>query len=288
MRSSRRFSKRCPRRVESSPHLTVAPGEFHYRLPHRLGTWRPGSHPATSLGTGQEFVSHANLLDRPDPRRLDLRASLRDIRGDWLVRVHRQRAAVPVQVIVDVSASMAFGAHASEAAGRRGFRRSAGPERLSRRRCARHGCVRRARANGFVRAAPSWSRQRHADGLTLEELHGRWKWRGWAPSRRLCTTPGRAGLIFLVSDFHWPLDRLERTLDLLRPRMSMPMVVWDPAETQPPAENGLLSVWDVESRSQRTLWMRRSLRARWIEAVDAATHGPDGAPGAPKVSDRST
>ena len=50
-----------------------------------------------------------SLYDRPDPRRLDLRASLRDIRGDWLVRVNRQRAAVPVQVIVDVSASMGFG-----------------------------------------------------------------------------------------------------------------------------------------------------------------------------------
>ena len=45
------------------------------------------------------------------------------------------------------------------------------------------------------------------------------------------------------------------------------MVVWDPAETQPPTGNGLLSVWDVESRSQRTLWMRPSLRDRWTQAV---------------------
>src|SRR5512138_61491 len=88
----------------------TAPGEFHYRLPRRLGTWRPGSHPATSLGTGQEFVSHASLYDRPDPRRLDLRASLRNVRGDWLVRVYRQRAGIPVHVVVDVSASMSFGA----------------------------------------------------------------------------------------------------------------------------------------------------------------------------------
>ncbi len=87
----------------------ITPGEFHYRIPRRLGAWRPGSHPATSLGAGQEFVSHMSLYHRPDPRRLDLRASLRDIRGDWLIRVNRQRAAVAVHVIVDVSASMAFG-----------------------------------------------------------------------------------------------------------------------------------------------------------------------------------
>src|SRR5688572_13742883 len=83
--------------------------EFHYRIPRRLGAWRPGSHPATSLGAGQEFVSHVSLYDRPDPRRLDLRASLREVRGDWLVRVNRQRVSVPVHVIADVSTSMTFG-----------------------------------------------------------------------------------------------------------------------------------------------------------------------------------
>jgi hypothetical protein len=56
--------------------------EFHYRLPQRVAGWRPGSHPGSSLGVGQEFVSHASLYDWPDPRRLDLRASVREVRGD--------------------------------------------------------------------------------------------------------------------------------------------------------------------------------------------------------------
>jgi uncharacterized protein (DUF58 family) len=244
----------------------TAPGEFHYRLPRRLGTWRPGSHPATSLGTGQEFVAHASLYDRPDPRRLDLRASLRDIRGDWLVRVNRQRAAVPVQVIVDVSASMAFGsvrpklqvvADFVESLGQSAFRvgDSLGmaafdenermdlfvPALLSRGTGVLMASLLRNCSAGGSGAA----------GLEQAALH----------------YAGRAELIFLVSDFHWPLDRLERTLDLLASGYVVPMVVWDPAETQPPTQNGLLSIWDVESRSQRTLWMRPSLRARWIEAI---------------------
>jgi hypothetical protein len=78
---------------------------------------------------------------------------------------------------------------------------------------------------------------------------------------------GRAGLIFLVSDFHWPLERLDPILDLLAHAYVVPMIVWDPAETTPPTETGLLSVWNVESRSQRTLWMRPSLRARWVDAI---------------------
>jgi hypothetical protein len=47
------------------------------------------------------------------------------------------------------------------------------------------------------------------------------------------------------------------------------MVVWDHAEISPPEQPGLLSVWDVESHSQRTLWMRPRLRARWLEAIGA-------------------
>src|SRR5262249_23951331 len=70
----------------------------------------PGSHQASSTGAGQEFVSHARLYDRPDPRRLDLRTSLRSLDGDWLVRVNRQRAGVSVHAVVDLSESMRFGA----------------------------------------------------------------------------------------------------------------------------------------------------------------------------------
>lgn len=244
----------------------IAPGEFHYRLPRRLGTWRPGSHPATSLGTGQEFVSHASLYDRPDPRRLDLRASLRDIRGDWLVRVNRQRAAVPVQVIVDVSASMSFGSVRSklqvvadfiESLGLSAFRVGDSLGMAAFDEHERMDLFMPAvlsRGTGTLMA--SRLRQCAAGGSGaggLEEAASHYA--------------GRAGLIFLASDFHWPLDGLERTLDLLASAYVVPMIVWDPAEMAPPAENGLLPVWDVESRSTRTLWMRPSLRARWIAAI---------------------
>src|SRR6185312_10852246 len=83
--------------------------EFHYRLPGRVSGQRPGSHRGSSIGAGQEFVAHMSLFHRPDPRRLDLRASLRTLNEDWLVRVNRQRAGVAVRAIVDVSASMTFG-----------------------------------------------------------------------------------------------------------------------------------------------------------------------------------
>ncbi|HEU4626240.1 MAG TPA: hypothetical protein VFS52_15830 [Steroidobacteraceae bacterium] len=244
----------------------TAPAEFHYRLPRRLGAWRPGAHPASSLGAGQEFVAHANLFDRPDPRRLDLRASLRDIRGDWLVRVNRQRAAVPVHVLVDVSASMTFGAPMSklnvvaefvEALGQSAFRLgdAVGMSAFDTRE----------RMDLFVPAVLS-----RGMGARMAALLRECEARGQDASGladAAARLAGRPGLIFLASDFHWPLERLEPVLDALAHAYVVPMVVWDVAEVEPPAHSGLLSVWDVESQSRRTLWMRSKLRARWHEAV---------------------
>src|SRR3954470_14913626 len=83
--------------------------EFRYRSPHPVGGWRTGSHEGTAPGAGLEFATHLRLHDRPDPRRLDLRASMANLRSEWLVRVNRQQAAMTVRLLVDVSASMRFG-----------------------------------------------------------------------------------------------------------------------------------------------------------------------------------
>jgi hypothetical protein len=242
-------------------------GEFHYRIPRRLGAWRPGSHPATSLGAGQEFVSHTSLYHRPDPRRLDLRASLRDIRGDWLIRVNRQRAAVPVQVIVDVSASMGFGSVRSklhvvadfiEVLGRSAFRvgdalgMSAFDER---ERLDLHVPALLSRGTASVMA--SLLRSCKPEGTSAAGL-----------IEAVQRHAGRAGLVFLVSDFHWPLERLDEALDLLARAYVVPIVVWDAAEMQAPAHSGLVSLRDAESGGLRTLWMRPALRAQWTASVE--------------------
>jgi hypothetical protein len=243
-----------------------APAEFHYRLPHRFGGWRPGSHPASTLGAGQEFVSHMSLYDRPDPRRLDLRASLSDIRGVWLIRVNRQRAAVPVQMLVDVSASMAFGSPRSKLHVVADFAESLGQSAFRvGDALGMSGFDSTERTDLFVPALLSRGtgtlisallRNCVADGRGME---------GLAEAAR--RHAGRSALIFIISDFHWPLDRLEAVLDLLAHAYVVPMVVWDSSEIAPPAQTGLLSVWDVESHSQRTLWMRPELRTRWLESV---------------------
>ena len=240
--------------------------EFHYRLPGRVGGHRLGSHPGSSVGAGQEFVAHVNLYDRPDPRRLDLRASLRSVRGDWLVRVYRQRTGIPVHVVVDVSSSMRFGARRSKLAIVSDF-----VEALGR------SAFRVGDALGML----AFDARERMD-LFMPAMLGRGTGSVMADMLRQCTTSaggieglekaalhlaGREGLVFLVSDFHWPLDRLSGVLDLLAHAFVVPMIVWDPAEIQPPTRDALAAVHDAESGVRRTLWMRPKLRAQWHEAV---------------------
>jgi hypothetical protein len=79
---------------------------------------------------------------------------------------------------------------------------------------------------------------------------------------------GRRGLIFIASDFHWPLHRLGSVLDLLAHSYVVPLVVWDPAEIQPPKHDGLMPLRDVESGSRSTVWLRPRMRERWHDAVE--------------------
>jgi uncharacterized protein (DUF58 family) len=237
--------------------------EFVYRLPRRVSGWRPGSHPGSSLGAGQEFVSHANLFDRPDPRRLDLRASLRSIRGDWLVRVTRQRANVPVHLVVDVSRSMSFrsklgvAAVFAESLSQSAFRVGDALGMVafdSRERRDLFMPPMLSRGVGGVMAAMLRKAEGGAGGIEgLEDAAAH--------------LAGRHGLLFLVSDFHWPLDRLGAVLDLLAPAYVVPMILWDRAETEPPARDAVALLRDAESSARRTMWIRPKIRSAWRDAV---------------------
>ena len=80
---------------------------------------------------------------------------------------------------------------------------------------------------------------------------------------------GRQGLVFIVSDFHWPLAGMSLALDALVHAFVVPVVIWDAAEIHPPAHDGLAQLRDVESGAQRTLWMRRRTREKWQESANA-------------------
>jgi uncharacterized protein (DUF58 family) len=58
---------------------------------------------------GIEFAGHSNLIDYPDPRRIDIRQSMRDPLEQIYVRIFNQRSTTPVMVVTDLSSSMNYG-----------------------------------------------------------------------------------------------------------------------------------------------------------------------------------
>ncbi|MCB1915304.1 MAG: hypothetical protein KDG52_06260 [Rhodocyclaceae bacterium] len=242
--------------------------EFHYRFGKRASAWRPGAHPGSALGAGEHFVAHTSLFARPDPRRIDLRASLRDPRGDWLVRLARQRSHVPVAAVVDVSASMDFGAPSRKldlvadfvSALGRACLAAGDPLSLSAfdMTCRDDLHLPPSRQPGLAdllaaRLRTAACPARGHDGL----------------SAALAPLAGRQALVFLVSDFHGYGRELESALDLLGRARVTPIVVWSPAEITPPNGEGLLRLRDLESGRLRELWLRPRLRQRWQAAVAA-------------------
>lgn len=242
--------------------------EFHYRLPGRVAGGRPGAHAGTALGTGQMFVTHVSLFQMPDPRRLDLRASLRSLQGDWLVKLNRQRSATRLMALVDVSASMAFGmprrklevaADVVEAIGLSAYRLGDAAGLAAFDSDVREDLFRPASVSrGAGPAMAQALRECVAEGRSAEGVR-----------RAAEQIAGRDGLVFLISDFHWPLDELAPLIDRLRPARLVPIVVWDPAEADPPAHDAYTWVRDSESGASRHVWLRPALRARWRDAVAA-------------------
>ena len=241
--------------------------EFVYRLPGNALNTRPGAHRSGSRGPGLNFVSHARLMDQPDPRRLDLRASLSNLRKEWLVRVNQQRSAIAISAIVDVSSSMRFGSKISVAAD---FVEALGYS---------------AGGLGDAVSMYAFDNTMRFD-LTLPARYGRGTGQNMAATIKSCTTSGSAtanidafaqcvesvtsntALVFIVSDFHFPIDHLEKTLDPLAGTLVVPVVIWDRVEVEPPpAGNRLLSVRQLGSSDQRHIWLSPQKRSEWRENV---------------------
>ena len=243
--------------------------EFHYRLPMRAGGSRPGSHPGSSFGAGQAFAMHARLFDHPDPRRVDLRASLRAIPAEWLVRIHLQRVAVPVYVVIDVSASMHFGLLKSKLHVAADFVAALGYSAF------RAGDQVGMLAFDAIEREELYAPARHGQGVG-DVMAGMVRDLTLTPGvaggidgleRSVAKLAGRQALIFIVSDFHWPMTRLPSVLDTLTHACVIPMVVWDRSEIEPPEHGSLLAVEDAETGSRRTLWLRSKTRQGWRDAV---------------------
>jgi uncharacterized protein (DUF58 family) len=242
-----------------------APGaahrEFHYRVRWRSKQALPGAHKSSSAGAGHEFAATAPLLDYPDPRRLDMRRSVRDPFGQVFVRVYNQNSRLPVYVVVDLTASMGFGGAASKL--------SLVAEFLS---VLALSTDRTGDPLGLVactdRVVPELLLPATRNSAAVREM-----------IERMCAFQPRAGgagglieaaaligqrrsLVFIISDFHFPIESTLVLLHAFAKHDVVPIVLWDSAEFSDSPRFGIARVRDSETGVERYLLLRRALRQR--------------------------
>lgn len=244
--------------------------EIFYRLARPARGRMPGAHRSGGGDGGFEFRGHAPLQAVPDARRLDLLASLRDPYGQWLVRRHSQPKAVPVVVVADLSASMAFqGLQARPAVLAALVQSLAWSAWRQGDRFGFMGCA--------ERIDPAWllpaTRQRQAGLQLAQALRGWQPGPGSAHAQALAQAAAWLGreraLVFLISDFHLPAALLRATLASLAAHEVVPVLLSDPHEHALPQRSGLLRTLDPETGQRRLLWWRPVLRERWAAAWSA-------------------
>lgn len=242
--------------------------EFHYQVRWRSPSAHPGHHRSHHTGGGFEFAGHVPFVAEPDPRNLDVHATLHDPFGQLMVRRFRQRSAIPVFVVADLSASMGFTGRVRKLEVLTEFTAAAA-----------YSAYRSGDPFGFF-AGDEGIRQdlclplRWYKGPPLEFLERLERFR---PTGRTAEGLGAVvaelgrtrALVFLVSDFHAPESWWEGLFDALRGHDVVPMVLWDAVEYRDLPDWGVLSLRDPETGQTRRLVLRPSLKRRWRERFEA-------------------
>lgn len=240
----------------------VGPYDLQYRLPWRSRSSRSGAHRSMRAGSGGAFRDLAGLLEHPDPRRIDMRQSLRDPFQNLYVRRFYERSSICVAVLVDVSRSMSFAGSTRKmtlavelvrvlSASARivgdtfmlaGFDRDVQPDLYfpaSRSRAREQELI--AQLEAFV------PRQSGAIGLVTAAT----------------MVPLRRSLVFVVTDLHIAVGDLEAGMSALSAHDIVPIVLSDSSESTALPDHGLLAITDLESGARRLVLMRPSLKRAW-------------------------
>lgn len=241
---------------------------FSYHIGWRNRGRHPGRHASTQRGMGMEFIGHTTLVAYPDPRRIDLRQTIRDPMEQVYVRLFNQKSATPVYAICDMSGSMNFGAKKRKL-------RLAAEISESIAQSANHnadpfafvGFDQTVRDNWLTtlsfkpQAAMEMMQQlkNHEPSMVSGDgIDDVWRY-----------LPRERSLVFLISDFHMPQAALEKALTNLIKHHIVPIVLWDADEYKNLPEFGIAAVSDPETGEKRTLFLRKQYRDEIVAAFEA-------------------
>ncbi|MDI1299530.1 DUF58 domain-containing protein [Methylotenera sp.] len=245
--------------------------EFSYHIAWRSRSRRPGRHKSNQRGMGMEFRGHTTLLAYPDPRRIDIRQTIRDPLEQVHVRIFNQKSVTPVFVLCDMSGSMQYASTKQDGSTQKKIEIAADIAQSVAQSATRNRdlvgfigfddvvredwlCTLSARPHTTVEMAESLRT------YETEEVGSR----GVTEIVRLL--PRERSLIFMVSDFHMPIADLEESLVLMQRHHIVPIVLWDSSEYSDLPEFGITNVTDPETGAKRTLFLRKSYRDRILQS----------------------
>ncbi len=240
---------------------------LHYRLPWQSSSVYPGAHPGQMIGAGQLFKRHEPLIASPDPRRIDLRASVLDPFSGYRVRVYQQQSTVNVYLLADMSASMGYADKQQTLV--RFLLTAANSAFGYGDKFGFIGCTECIEQRWLLSAGQHLGLV-SALAKQLELL----RFTGSANGLQNAATylPAQRSLVFLLSDYHFPLAQLRAVLGSMQGHDVIPLVLWHQDEHTSLPNWGLIAFQDLENYATRTLFMRPALRQKIMTAYLQRQH----------------
>ncbi len=231
---------------------------FDYHINWRTKGHHPGQHKSNQRGMGIEFAGHSNLIDYPDPRRIDIRQSMRDPLEQIYVRIFNQRSTTPVMVVTDLSSSMNYG-----------LKRTKLNLASEIGTVISNSVISRSDALGFIgfneHTETKWwsplSYRPHKTQLLIKRLkdHNSIGSGHKGIKNIFRIIPRDHTLIFLISDFHMPIKDIEHSLSRLTKHTIVPIILWNRTEYEDLPRFGIISITDPESGLEKTIFLRKTM-----------------------------
>ncbi|MBM3350774.1 MAG: hypothetical protein FJY53_03130 [Betaproteobacteria bacterium] len=238
---------------------------IHYKIRWKPTGNQPGAKRGVSAGIGDQLRALVLLRDHPDPRRIDLRASMRDPFEQIWVRDFNLNTSLKVIALVDASASMGYQGAVS---------RFAVTEEITSQLAL--SAYRSGDAFGFYAANSAVIKQYM---LPPKVNRSAWLWVKQHLSKIELSgnnadgllnvsslLPKQRCLVFVISDFRWAKDRARKLFQALNHHDVVPIILQDPHEFNHMPTRGIATMQDMETGTSQFVWMRSALKEKIVKA----------------------
>jgi len=231
---------------------------IHYRKAAQYNVF-PGAHAGKVIGNGLLFKQNKPLISAPDPRHIDLRASLLNPFLQYQVKSFQQQSRLDVFLLADLSASMAYQGHYNKQKAVIDCLLSvAKSTHLTGDRFGFIGCGEKIDTQLLI--SPANLQQGRvveiAKRIQARALTGQ----AGSLLQAADYLPNSSALVFLLSDFYMPNKIIQQQMQRLNQHTVIPLVLWDKKESSQLPNWGVVKLADMEQGKTRTLWMRPSLK----------------------------